>query len=81
MKVTFEQPTEYTEDWFNICVLHQNRVARGVKDYIPEDQLPDFMNLIVWGHEHDCRVVPEEAPNGQYHITQPGIILYIILIY
>ncbi|KAK3913008.1 Double-strand break repair protein MRE11 [Frankliniella fusca] len=71
-KVTFEQPTEHGGEWFNICVLHQNRAARGVKEYIPEDQLPEFMDLIVWGHEHDCRVVPEEAPHGQYHITQPG---------
>lgn len=70
--VTFEQPDQYTNEWFNICVLHQNRAARGVKEYIPEDQLPNFMDLIVWGHEHDCRIVPEPAPKAEYHITQPG---------
>ena len=23
--------------------------------------LPDFLNFIIWGHEHECRIRPEEA--------------------
>ncbi|KAJ6839936.1 double-strand break repair protein MRE11 isoform X1 [Iris pallida] len=30
-------------DWFNILVLHQNR----------------FLDIIVWGHEHECLVDPQ----------------------
>lgn len=32
----------------------------------------DSINLVVWGHEHDCRIEPEEVPGKPYFITQPG---------
>lgn len=67
------------EDWFNILVLHQNRVARSVKNFIPESSLPDFMDLVIWGHEHDCRIMPEQIANG-IHISQPGNELYFLLL-
>lgn len=63
------------EDPFNIFVLHQNRVAHAQNAYIPEDQLPHFLNLVIWGHEHECRLFPEEMKtkqNKNYHISQPG---------
>ena len=42
---------------FNLFVLHQNRVYRGhqAKNAVPESSLPDFLDLVVWGHEHECR--------------------------
>ena len=32
----------------------------------------DSVNLVVWGHEHDCRIVPEPVAGKDYYITQPG---------
>jgi double-strand break repair protein MRE11 len=32
----------------------------------------DSINLVVWGHEHDCRIEPEEVAGKPYFITQPG---------
>lgn len=32
----------------------------------------DSTDLVVWGHEHDCRIVPEMVADKQYWITQPG---------
>ena len=32
----------------------------------------DSLNLVVWGHEHDCRIVPEAVAGKSYYITQPG---------
>lgn len=32
----------------------------------------DSVNLVVWGHEHDCRIVPESVAGKPYYITQPG---------
>ncbi|KYM84030.1 Double-strand break repair protein MRE11 [Atta colombica] len=56
---------------FNIFVLHQNRVK--VRDaYISEDKLHKFLNLIIWGHEHECRIKPEFNQQGEYFISQPG---------
>lgn len=32
----------------------------------------DSINLVVWGHEHDCRIDPEPVAGKGYVITQPG---------
>lgn len=32
----------------------------------------DSIRLVVWGHEHDCRIVPEPVAGKNYYITQPG---------
>lgn len=48
---------EYPEScWFNVFVLHQNRVQRGAsaKNTVREQDLAKFLDLVVWGHEHDC---------------------------
>lgn len=73
-KVKFERPNESPENWFNILMVHQNRVMRAPKDYLPEERIPSFMDLVVWGHEHDCRVEEEKIDIGNFYITQPGKI-------
>lgn len=32
----------------------------------------DSVDLVVWGHEHDCRIIPEPVAGKNYYITQPG---------
>ncbi|WCJ32108.1 Double-strand break repair protein MRE11 [Euphorbia peplus] len=59
-------------DWFNILVLHQNRVKTNPKNAINEHFLPRFLDFIVWGHEHECLIDPQEIPGMGFHITQPG---------
>lgn len=66
-------------DTFNIFVLHQNRVQRKDYAYIPENKLHKFLNLVIWGHEHECRIAPEFNVEGGYHISQPGKIAYFLL--
>ena len=39
---------------------------------MPETALSDFLHLVVWGHEHECRVWPEENPVQRFYVTQPG---------
>ncbi|KAH9847009.1 DNA repair exonuclease [Lenzites betulinus] len=60
------------DSWFNILLLHQNRVAHGPQQSVPEGMFDDSIDLIVWGHEHDCRIVPEPVAGKRYYITQPG---------
>ncbi|TFK83537.1 DNA repair exonuclease, partial [Polyporus arcularius HHB13444] len=60
------------DDWFNILLLHQNRVAHGPQQSVPEGMFDDSIDLIVWGHEHDCRIIPEPVAGKRYYITQPG---------
>ncbi|TXG67154.1 hypothetical protein EZV62_008429 [Acer yangbiense] len=59
-------------DWFNILVLHQNRVKTNPKNAINEHFLPRFLDFVVWGHEHECLVDPQEVHGMGFHITQPG---------
>ncbi|OBZ66455.1 Double-strand break repair protein MRE11 [Grifola frondosa] len=60
------------ERWFNILLLHQNRVSHGPQQSVPEGMFDDSIDLVVWGHEHDCRIVPEPVAGKRYYITQPG---------
>lgn len=68
------RPKQDPESWFNVFVLHQNRAKHGSTNYIPEKFLADFLDLIMWGHEHECIIAPKNAedPNLSFYITQPG---------
>lgn len=70
--VQFIRPAEDSDDWFNIFVIHQNRSAHGKKNYIPETFLPDFLDLVIWGHEHECRIRPEYNDLQKFFVSQPG---------
>ncbi|KAG6835512.1 meiotic recombination, partial [Arthromyces matolae] len=60
------------DNWFNILLLHQNRVKHGPQESVPEGMFDDSIDLVVWGHEHDCRIVPEPVAGKNYYISQPG---------
>ncbi|KAN0136826.1 Metallo-dependent phosphatase-like protein [Lactarius tabidus] len=60
------------EDWFNVLLLHQNRVKHGPQESVPEGLFDDSIDLVVWGHEHDCRIRPEPVAGKRYFISQPG---------
>ncbi|KAJ2823128.1 meiotic recombination [Coemansia furcata] len=70
--VTMCQPTEDQGRWFNLMVLHQNRAAHGPKNHIPEHFLSEFLDFIVWGHEHQCLVDPEFNHQRAFYVSQPG---------
>lgn len=68
-KIDFIRP-EDPQEWFNVLVLHQNRVPHGETNHIKQTMLPEWLDLVVWGHEHECRIIPE--PTDCFSITQPG---------
>ncbi|XP_063988207.1 double-strand break repair protein MRE11 [Diachasmimorpha longicaudata] len=73
-KVHFLRPSNL-DNCFNILVLHQNRARHAENEYIEEDRFPSWFHLIIWGHEHECRISPEEIQcreGGYYDICQPG---------
>ncbi|CBZ56373.1 putative double-strand break repair protein [Neospora caninum Liverpool] len=81
-KVRFLVPSssdsgDSVDDWFNIMVVHQNMYkgafgGQPAKNCIHEQMLPDFLDLAIWGHEHDCHVDLRESPQGTFRILQPG---------
>lgn len=79
--ITFLRPNAGAEDWFNLFVLHQNRPRRAMHrstgNYLPESLIPQFFDLLVWGHEHECKPDPQyvaasEAVGDGFYILQPG---------
>ncbi|KXL45171.1 hypothetical protein M433DRAFT_56814 [Acidomyces richmondensis BFW] len=70
--VKFFQPATQKDDWFNIMSVHQNRHAHTETGYLPENFLPDFMDLIIWGHEHECLIDPHTNPETGFRVIQPG---------
>lgn len=71
-KVEVCWPSKDDEEYFNLLVLHQNRADRGLKNFVPQEIFSDKFHLVMWGHEHDCRIVPEEVRDKPYYVTQPG---------
>lgn len=40
--------------------------------YLPENFLPEFLDLVIWGHEHECLIEPRYNPEMSFHVMQPG---------
>jgi double-strand break repair protein MRE11 len=70
-KVIMKTPEDVNE-WFNVLILHQNRANRGAKNFIAESFIPEFIDLVMWGHEHDCKIEAVQVADGRAYITQPG---------
>lgn len=73
-RVFFEVPIEVDDEccqseYFQLFVLHQNRERRGHAKAVTRDLLPEWLDLVIWGHEHPCRIALE---GSQPAITQPG---------
>ncbi|KAF9874459.1 meiotic recombination protein mre11 [Colletotrichum karsti] len=71
-KVKWYRPGVQQGDWFNLLTVHQNHHAHTATSYLPENVLPDWMDLIVWGHEHECLIDPQQNPETGFHVMQPG---------
>ncbi|KAI4173130.1 MAG: hypothetical protein LQ346_008469 [Caloplaca aetnensis] len=71
-KVKFFQPGTQKQDWFNLMTVHQNHHAYTETGYLPENFLPEFLDLVVWGHEHECLIDPKYNPEMNFHVMQPG---------
>ncbi|KAJ9623225.1 meiotic recombination [Taxawa tesnikishii (nom. ined.)] len=71
-KVKFFQPNTQKSDWFNLMSVHQNHHAYTETGYLPENFLPEFLDLVVWGHEHECLIEPRYNPEMSFHVMQPG---------
>ncbi|XP_029458214.1 double-strand break repair protein MRE11 isoform X2 [Rhinatrema bivittatum] len=71
-QVTMLRPKEHEDSWFNLFVIHQNRSKHGATNYIPEQFLDDFLDLIIWGHEHECKISPARNEQQLFYVSQPG---------
>ena len=49
-----------------------NSYAHTDTGYLKEAVLPDFLDMVVWGHEHECLIDPKYNPEMNFHVMQPG---------
>ncbi|KAL3455842.1 Mre11 DNA-binding presumed domain-containing protein [Aspergillus heterothallicus] len=71
-KVKFFRPSIQKEDWYNLICVHQNHHAYTETGYLPENFLPEFLDLVIWGHEHECLINPKINPETKFRVMQPG---------
>ncbi|GME94140.1 unnamed protein product [Ambrosiozyma monospora] len=64
--------TDDSIQWFNLMSIHQNHVPRPGVRIIEEAHLPDFLDFVLWGHEHECHTTTEENVATGFHVLQPG---------
>lgn len=70
--VKFLRPNESADEWFNMIAVHQNHAAHNATNHLPESFLPDFMDTVIWGHEHECLIDPVKNPDQGFSVIQPG---------
>ncbi|EGP84632.1 unnamed protein product [Zymoseptoria tritici ST99CH_1A5] len=70
--VKFFRPSAQQDEWFNIMSVHQNHHAYTETSYLPENFLPNYMDLVIWGHEHECKIEPETNVEMGFKVMQPG---------
>lgn len=70
--VRFFRPSTQQSDWFQMICVHQNHYAHTETSYLPENFLPQFLDLVIWGHEHECKIQPEFNAEMSFRVMQPG---------
>lgn len=57
---------------FISSVSFRTRHTVTQRDFLPEKFLPQWLDMVVWGHEHECIAEPQESVEGGYFVLQPG---------
>ncbi|XP_036282153.2 double-strand break repair protein MRE11 isoform X2 [Pipistrellus kuhlii] len=49
-----------------------SKSKHGSTNFIPEHFLDDFIDLVIWGHEHECKIAPTKNEQQLFYVSQPG---------
>ncbi|CDO93034.1 unnamed protein product [Kluyveromyces dobzhanskii CBS 2104] len=71
-KVRFNVPESQDGELFNLMCVHQNHTSHTNTAFLPETFLPDFLDLVVWGHEHECIPHLVHNPIKKFDVLQAG---------
>ncbi len=52
--------------------MSDDSTAHTETNYIPESFLQDFLDVVIWGHEHECLIDPVRNPQQNFDVIQPG---------
>ena len=73
-QVQWVRPVEPEEGapFFNLFAVHQNRNYAGQKNYLVEELLPQFLDLVLWGHEHESIPRAANVRANKFKVLQAG---------
>lgn len=71
-QLSFLTNDEITSNGLNVLLLHQNRSLNLNKAYLNEHLLPEFFDLLLWGHEHECIQELTYNSSKNFNVLQPG---------
>lgn len=71
-KITINTVSKNMEEWFHLMTVHQNRIGHSPTAYLNEAFLPSFLDLVIWGHEHECLIDPMFNEEKEFYVVQPG---------
>lgn len=49
-----------------------NSHAHTQTGFLPEEFLPELLDMVIWGHEHECLIDPRYNASMNFHVMQPG---------
>lgn len=57
-RVKLHEPPN-SQEWFKILVIHQNKfkgnfIGASRRMSLECQVIPDMIDLVIWGHEHEC---------------------------
>ena len=76
-RIKFQRPSQEKDAWFNILVIHQNKykglfLGAPKRQSLMDSQIPSFIDLVVWGHEHECITEVRQCEETGVYFLQPG---------
>ncbi|KAL6940567.1 hypothetical protein ACO0QE_004474 [Hanseniaspora vineae] len=70
---TTHNATETSDkQFFNLMCVHQNHTGHTNTGFLPEICLPSFLDLVIWGHEHECIPSIKHNTERNFDVLQPG---------
>ena len=46
--------------------------AHSAEAYLPENFIQSFIDMVIWGHEHECQIDPSYNAEQDFYVIQPG---------
>ncbi|KAL6937642.1 hypothetical protein ACO0RG_004158 [Hanseniaspora osmophila] len=60
------------KQFFSLMCVHQNHTGHTNTGFLPEICLPSFLDMVIWGHEHECIPSIKHNTERDFDVLQPG---------
>src|SRR5271170_1181572 len=58
---------------YSLCLsVNLGSAVHTAGAYLPENFIQSFMDMVIWGHEHECIIDPVYNAEQGFYVVQPG---------